>query len=386
LKVLLTGTEHTGGLAALRALRAAGHEPWVAVTSKRAYGAHSRAAEGVVTVPDGRIDPEAFAHAIADTAERVSAGAVLPGTEGALLALSAHRDLFGDDVEVGVCSPLVTAAATDKVATLAEAADVGVDVLSAHVFGTQNSAETEGLSYPLIVKPLRSEMPVDGELRRFEARRVDDHDELTLALAGLPDGAGIVQEYIEGRLRTVNGVAWEGEVVAEVHKVGLRTFPAGCGPVSYAETVEVDPALSKPARALLERLGWSGVFNLQFIEADGGCFLIDVNPRLYTSLGLAVAAGMNLPAIWLELLMGVRPRVPDYRVGVRFRTEDDLRSLAHQFRSGARREALAGLLPQRHTAHGIVSLSDPRPALTYLRRIPGRLWPSDGFGARAIPS
>jgi predicted ATP-grasp superfamily ATP-dependent carboligase len=386
LQVLLTGTEHTGGLAALRALRAAGHEPWVAVTSKAAYGARSRAAAGAVTVPDARTEPEDFAHAIADTAERVGALAVLPGTEGALLALSAHRDLFGDDVAVGVCSPLVTAAATDKVATLAEAAEVGVDVLSAHVLGAPNSVQAEDLRYPLIVKPLRSELPVHGELRRFEARRVDDQDDLTLALAALPDGAGIVQEYVEGRLRTVNGVAWEGEVVAEIHKVGLRTWPAGCGPVSCAETVEVDPALSEQSRALLDRLGWSGVFNLQFIEAEGGCFLIDVNPRLYTSLGLAVAAGMNLPAIWVELLMGVRPRVPEYEVGVRFRTEDDLRSLVHQFRHGARREALAGLRPHRHTAHGIVSLSDPRPGLTYARRIPGRLLPRGGFGARAIPS
>jgi predicted ATP-grasp superfamily ATP-dependent carboligase len=375
-----------GGLAALRALSAAGHEPLVAVTSKRAHGAHSRAASGVVAVPDSRIDPRGFAEAVAIAARREKARVVLPGTEGALLAVSAHADLFGGDIRVGACSPAVTAAATDKVATLAEAAEVGIDVLSAQVLGLEGPSDAQGLPYPVIVKPLRSELPVHGELRRFEARRVDDHDELTLALAALPDGAGIVQEYVEGRLRTVNGVAWEGEVVAEIHKVGLRTWPAGCGPVSYAETVSPDPALGEPARALIDRLGWSGIFNLQFIEADDGCFLIDVNPRLYTSLGLAVAAGMNLPAIWVELLMGRRPEVPDYEVGVRFRTEDDLRSLVHQFKSGARLEALAGLLPQRHTAHGIVSLSDPRPGLAYVRHLPSRMLPRDGFPARAIPT
>jgi hypothetical protein len=375
-----------GGLAALRALRSAGYEPHVAVTSKHAHGAHSRAAAGVVVVPDSRVEPEGFADAVAGSARRAGAQAVLPGTEGALLALSAHADLFGDDIRVGVCSPAVTAAATDKVATLAEAAEVGIDVLSAHVLGVENPSDTQDVPYPVIVKSLRSELPVDGELRRFEARRVEDHDELTLALAALPNGAGIVQEYVEGRLRTVNGVAWEGEVVAEIHKVGLRTWPAGCGPVSYAETVSRDPALGEPARALIERLGWSGIFNLQFIEAEDGCFLIDVNPRLYTSLGLAVAAGMNLPAIWVELLMGRRPEIGDYDVGVRFRSEEDLRSLVHQFRSGARLAALAGLLPQRHTAHGVVSLSDPLPSLAYARRLPGRLLPRDGFPARAIPT
>jgi predicted ATP-grasp superfamily ATP-dependent carboligase len=184
---------------------------------------------------------------------------------------------------------------------------------------------------------------------------------------------GIVQEYVAGRLRTVNGVAWKGEVVAAVHKVGLRTWPAGCGVVSYARTVAPDPLLADQARALIARMRWSGIFNLQFIDGQGGRFLIDVNPRLYTSLALAVAAGVNLPAIWVQALLGRRPVVPPYRVGVFFRSEDDVRSLAQQFRSGARRSAVAGLRPHPHTAHAVLSLSDPRPGLAYVRRISGRI-------------
>jgi hypothetical protein len=340
-----------------------------------------------MVVPDARLDPSGFAEAVAVGATEASIRVVLPGTEGGLLALSAHKHLFGDRVAVGVCSPQVTAAATDKVATLAEAAEVGIDVLSAQVRGVENPTDTADLRYPVIAKPLRSEVPVDGELRRYEARRADDHDELTLALAGLPDGAGIVQEYVDGRLLTVNGVAWDGELIAQVHKEGLRTWPAGCGPVSYAQTINPDLELAEQASALIGRLRWCGVFNLQFIEAaDGERFLIDVNPRLYTSLALAVAAGVNLPAIWVDALLGKRPSVGAYRVGVKFRSEDDLRSLAHEFMSGERGKALAGLMPQPGTAHGIVSLSDPRPGLAYLRRLPGRLFPRDGVLARSIPT
>jgi len=155
--------------------------------------------------------------------------------------------------------------------------------------------------------------------------------------------------------------------------------------VTYAETIDPHAALAEQARALMARLGWSGVFNLQFIESDSGIFLIDVNPRLYTSLGLAVAAGVNLPAIWVDALLGRRPKVSAYQVGVHFRSEDDVRSLVHQFRSGARRAALSGLLPQPNTTHAIVSFSDPRPGLSYLRGLPGRLWPSDRVLARAYP-
>jgi ATP-grasp in the biosynthetic pathway with Ter operon len=337
-------------------------------------------------VPDARLDPAGFAAELAEGVERSSARAVLPGTEGALLALSANAALFDDDVALGICSPAITAGATDKVATLAEAAEAGIEVLSAEVRGVETASDTADVRYPVIVKPLRSELPVDGELRRYETRRAGDHAELTLALAGLPDGVGIVQKYVDGRIKTVNGVAWQGEIVAEVHKEGLRTWPAGCGPVSYAQTISMDPLLSEQARALMARLGWSGIFNLQFIESGTDRFLIDVNPRFYTSLALAVAAGMNLPAIWLDLLLGKRPEVGAYRVGVRFRSEDDLRSLAHEFVAGDRLAALAGLLPQPGTAHGILTLRDPRPGLSYLRRLPGRLLPLDGVPARALPT
>jgi predicted ATP-grasp superfamily ATP-dependent carboligase len=381
LRVLLTGTEYSGGLAALRALRAAGHEPWAAVTSTRAYGARSRAAAGTVEVPDAREDPAGFAAAVAEGAERASARVVLPGTEGALLALAAHRDRFPDGVEVGACSPAVTAAATDKVMTLAEAGELGIRALSARVLGVHGHSDTAEVRYPVVVKPLRSELPVDGRLRRYGTKRADDREQLTVALAGLPDGVGIVQAYVEGRLLTVNGVAWEGEVLAEVHAEGLRSWR---GAVTYAQTIQPDGDLSKRARALMARLGWSGVFNLQLIDSADGLYLIEANPRLYTSLGLAVAAGVNLPAIWVEALLGRRPEVAPYAVGVHFRGEDDLRSLARQFRSGERREALAGLLPQPNTAHGVVSLSDPRPGLSFLRRLPGRvLSPSGGVIARS---
>ena len=202
----------------------------------------------------------------------------------------------------------------------------------------------------------------------------------------MPNGVGIVQAYVEGRVLNVNGVARDGEVIAEVHEEALRTWPADCGPVSYAQTIAPEArARSEQARALIAALEWSGIFNLQFIEAEAGLFLVDVNPRLYTSIGLAVAAGANLPAIWVESLLGGRPEVAPYRVGVQFRSEADVRSLTHLFRSGARGAALAGLLPQRHTTHAIASISDPRPGCPTCARLPGRLMPTDGVLARARP-
>ncbi len=375
MRVLLTGTDHAGGLAALRALRAAGYDPVAAVASDRDHGARSRAAAGVTEVPDAGADPHGFAAATAEAAARESVQVVLPGTERALVALAAHRDAFPDDVALGVCPPTTTLLATDKVASLMRAGEAGVRVLLAQVLGVFGPPDPDAVRFPVVVKPLRA--------GSHQTRRVDDMSELVLALAALPNGAGIVQAYLEGRLLNVNGVAADGEVVAAVHEEALRTWPADCGPVSYAQTIEPDPRLHEQTAALIEALGWSGIFNLQFIESEAGLFLVDVNPRLHTSIGLAVAAGLNLPAIWVETLLGRSPRVDPYRVGVKFRSERDVRSLTALFRSGARRAALAGLMPQRDTTHAIASLSDPRPGLRALRRLPERLVSVNGVPTRA---
>ena len=57
--------------------------------------------------------------------------------------------------------------------------------------------------------------------------------------------------------------------------------------------------------ALLTDLGWEGLFELELIEReDGGWHAIDMNPRPYGSMALAIGAGCNLPALWCRHLLG----------------------------------------------------------------------------------
>ena len=121
---------------------------------------------------------------------------------------------------------------------------------------------------------------------------------------------------------------------------------------------------------LVRAIGWSGIFGVQFILAGEHAYLIDFNPRVYGSIGLATASGLNLPAIWADLLLGREVSPPPYRPGVRYRVEeDDIRALWWRFRRGERSEALRGLVPKRHTVHGVGSLRDPAPLLVSARKL-----------------
>jgi predicted ATP-grasp superfamily ATP-dependent carboligase len=370
-RVLLTGAEYTGGLAALRGLHRAGYRTWVATGDPASYGALSRAAAGVVPVLDPRIDPAGFAHGLAAAATRIGATLVLPGTEAGLLALARHRDAFPAGVAVGAPDDHLVAAACDKTLLDDHARDAGFDVPPTTTVALSDlDRHAATLRFPAVVKPLRSEMTRDGRLERIEVVRVSDLDELRAALRDLPGHTGLVQPYVYGPLRTVNGVAWEGRVLTTVHKLAARTWPRDCGVVSFATTVDRSPALEAATRTMMANLRWSGLFNIQLIDSPGGPLLIDLNPRIYHSLALAVAAGPNLPAMWADLLRGNTPAVVDYEVGRTFRAEDDVVAILASIRAGqGRAAALAGLRPRRRTTHAVLDRRDPLPTRALVGRV-----------------
>jgi len=104
-----------------------------------------------------------------------------------------------------------------------------------------------------------------------------------------------------------------------------------------------------------------------------GPHLIDLNPRVYGSLALATAAGVNLPSLWAALAAG-RPVEPlPYRVGVRYRCEElDARALVQLARDGRPLAALLGAIPRRNTTHAVVGLADPLPGLTSIGKLAAR--------------
>ena len=152
--------------------------------------------------------------------------------------------------------------------------------------------------------------------------------------------------------------------MCSVRQRAVRIFPLDCGVSAYAETLPPDPELAEGVARLMALLGWSGVFETQYLRSSGTPYLIDLNPRLYGSIGLAIHAGANLPAIWTDLLLGRTPSVNGYAVGVRFRAEHrDLLTLAQLARRHRFREVASGLIPRPRTTHAIFSFRDPGPSL-----------------------
>jgi predicted ATP-grasp superfamily ATP-dependent carboligase len=351
----------------------------VAASDPRGYAVRSRYTQGSVIVPSAARDPSGFVAALASAAEEHRIDLVLPGREVCLRVLARNRAAFPASTVLGCPSPQAVEQATDKCALSAAAAEVGLESPETRVVNANEIPA--GLRFPLIVKPQRSVVVVDGVARVVSAKRVDSEQMLRRALATLPDGVGLVQPYLEGTLVALAGVYFDGEIRAPVHMAADRTWPVDAGVIAAGRTIERNAALEAAAPALLSRLDWEGLFQLQFIRVAGRLYVIDLNPRIFLSLALATSAGANLAAVWADLLLGRRRvRVNRYRVGLRYRAEEhDARAVLHALLAPNAR-AVRAARPRRGTTHLVFARDDPLPFLTSFERAAKFIW--NGRAAR----
>lgn len=339
----ITG-QNRAALATVRALAAADVETVVTVAGGHSIAGASRFCAGTVQVPAAGTPP--YAQALRHHISEVGYRAVFPASDAALVAL--------DDP---------VAELVDKAVMPDRAREAGLAVLPQWRFetGPELIAASDDLEFPVVVKP--TEKSGIGSMQAMKAAEPDDLRRLAGHQTPL-----IVQPYEDSPLTAISGVTWDGRLLAIAQQRSSRLWPVGAGVACAAETVDPDASFEEPLTRLLA--GHQGVFQVQFL----GPYLIDVNPRVYGSLPLAVAAGANLPAIAFRAAEGVTGDLVRARAGVRYRwLEGDLRNLAQQVRRGSigmGAAARAGL-PHRGTAYSLESLRDPKPWVARLRYAAG---------------
>lgn len=335
-----TYSQSRSSLAAVRALGAAGYPVAVTTSGRISLAAASRFCRRGVPVPVVT-DPDYAPSVRAELARRPYL-AVMATSDAALIALGAP---VGEYV--------------DKAVLAERAASAGLAPSWTRTFPSLQKLREEAgdLEYPIIVKPSVSRSPP------FRARFPEELTSISPAIP--PAGQVVVQPYLDEPMRAVCGLMWKGRLLAAVHQRYLRIWPPVCGTSSAAETVDPDLEMEEKVTGLLR--GYEGIFQAQL----AGPYLLDINPRPYGSLPLAVTAGVNLPALYCDLLQGSVPQagVLRGRTGAFYRwIEGDLRALwsglrAREISLGA---ALRAMRPRPGAAHSVESLTDPRPMLVRL--------------------
>lgn len=350
-RALVVGADDARGLlAAVRSLAANRWHVGVLTPSRRSLAASSRYAARWHPL-DGDV-VSSVARAVAQARYDV----VLPGGDAEMFALSERREDVGCVVPYG--SRESVRCVLDKVALASAAAGLGVPATRA---ATDESIAAVDRT---VVLKSRSHATVRaGTVVSADRGALRDAAAAMRAAGAEP----VLQDHVTGPLVALSVVVGDG-VVAAVQQRSHALWPPDAGISTRAETVPVDAGLLARVERFLTAIGWRGLAQCQFLDGPDGPRLIDVNGRLYGSLALASAAGVDLAAVWASVATGEPYASRDAEIGVRYQwLYGDLR---HAWRTT--RTVTRPLAEARRSTHSVWDPRDPLPAVAYVRSLARR--------------
>jgi hypothetical protein len=303
-----------GAVAGLRGLGAAGLHPAALGRGWTDAGLWSRhAAARAVVAPDDRA-AGVLGWALAALAARTGTTVVpYPATER---GVDAVIDAAQEHAAVVAPFPIDAIQRLRRKSTLGElAAEGGV---AAPVWLSAPVAELLSVTVP-VPCAVKSDRPVGALPTTLVAASTG---ELHAILRALPaDEPMVVQPRLLGPLVCLGIVVAEhGRVVERFQHVTSATWPETAGSTARACSVVPDEDLVARAARVLAAAGYRGIAEMDFLQGPDGPVLVDVNPRYYGSLALALASGANLPRAWHAVVSDAPLPAPSrYRTGVTYR-------------------------------------------------------------------
>jgi len=364
-------------LAAVRSLGKEGMKVWVGGQNRFGQAFHSRFAAGHFSYPHPAAGYENFIQRLISGVRRCGIDVVLPISDYIVEALSLYRDRMFGVAAFAIPPQEALALARDKLVTLQRARSLGIRCPETDCPSSPAELKevADRLEYPVVVKP-RKTMGALGlwfassaeELLSRYRLSTDDSDRV------FDFSRPIIQQYVPGRVHDLCVLFREGEPVASLTQKRLFMYPADGGGGTLNETTW-EPDLYEQGTALLKSLDWHGPAQVEFKvnESTGETWLLEINPRFWGTLDLAVQAGVDFPLLTAAVALEEPVPAPKrYQIGLRYRWPLPY-GLLHAMLPGRRGEALrAFFLPQKGTLSDL-RLDDPLPhvieALSAARRI-----------------
>jgi len=127
-------------------------------------------------------------------------------------------------------------------------------------------------------------------------------------------------EYVDGTQNfSYAALVQDGRVRAFFMYKEIREYPLTGGVASFAIST-YDSDVASRCQRLLEDLEWNGVAMAEFkVNSQGKLYFMEVNPKFWASLELAIASGVNFPLLLLKMIEGEHIVQPKYQLGLKFR-------------------------------------------------------------------
>jgi len=244
-----------------------------------------------------------------------------------LLVVSRFREQLRDAFRFVVADSGLVEDLVDKARFQALAERLDLPVPRGQSLSPASGATPEDvhLRFPLVLKPLTRQHETWRPISIGKALAIRSREalgELWPRLVELQLDV-LVQEIVEGPESLIESyhayVDESGQIAGEFTGKKIRTYPSEFG-YSTALVITDDPEVAALGRTLLARLNLEGVSKFDFKRgSDGSLHLLEINPRFNLWHHPAARAGVNLPALVYDDLVG-RPRhsAGRARAGVRW--------------------------------------------------------------------
>lgn len=317
IRVFVTDGYWRKTLAAVRALGRRGVRVTVGESTYLAPALFSRYCHCRVRTPSPVLQPSQYLDFLETYLKRHPHHVLMPMEEDTLLLLARNRERFQNITSLPCADHHHLLFARDKLKVLRRAEDLDIPI--PRTFEIDNMAEAKPLSkqleYPVVVKPRVGSGSAGVEYVEEPAQlpaaldRVFRSGQSPLVQERLPsEGAGIGASFLLDQNHQVRA--------SFIHR-RLREYPVQGGPSTLRQSIIHEQARRDGAR-LLESLRLVGVGMVEFkIDSrDGTAKLLEVNPRFWGSLALAVNTGVNFPYLLTLMALGLDfPAVHTYRLG-----------------------------------------------------------------------
>ncbi len=336
-KILVLDADGRAGVACVQSLGAAGHVIHVGVRKLGSLTEQSRWCHEVHAQPAAE-PAEGGVAWLLELDRRHDFALILATTEASLRWLRALPE--DDPVRRKAVLPSNASldAALDKAATTRIARELGLPVPTSRELpgGDALPAGGEGAAidpgappsrYPVVLKPVRSKVVMGKRLVSLSVAMVHDDAARAATLAAwLPYTSVQEQPWVPGRGVGVEVLYERGRMAWHFVHERLHEWPLTGGASTLRRAGGAETELVELTRRLLDRLEWHGVAMVEWRRAaDGTLNLMEINPRLWGSLPLTIAAGVDVPKGLLSIALGQPvPPLDGWRVGVTARnlTED----------------------------------------------------------------
>ena len=353
-------------VAAVRALGRMGLPVTVGESTYLAPALFSRYCHRRVLTPSPVLQPSQYVDFLENYLTRHRHQVLMPMEEDTLLLLAQHRERFARLTRLPSATYENLLFARDKLKVLRRAEALEIPTPKTYEISSIDdiAALTGQLQYPVVVKPRVG----SGSAHRYYVsepsqlspilERLFHSGHLPLVQERLPaDGVGIGASFLldqEHRIRA-----------SFIHR-RIREYPVEGGPSTLRESIIHDQVRHDGAR-LAQNLHLTGVTMVEFKvdSRDGKAKLLEVNPRFWGSLALAINSGVNFPYLLALVALELDfPPVFDYRLGhlCRWLLPGDI---LHFFKNPGRWQLKPSFFQFRkpNLTYDIVDLKDPLPVL-----------------------